>query len=152
MIIELFIEGEPVAQPRPRAVSMGGKARMYNPKTAKAWKKLIGIRVSSFLLSKGITSPMMGAVAVRSVFYLQRPKSHYGTGRNASRLKDSAPAFCTKKPDLDNLQKAVFDALTDIQAWHDDSQVIDECTVKKWADGRGPGLFLTIEPIEPQNK
>ena len=132
-----------MAQPRPRAVSMGGKARMYNPKTAKDWKRQIGLSLME------VISPEYrgyeGAVEVHSTFLLKRPKSHYGTGRNNDRLKDNAPAFCLKKPDLDNLQKAVFDAITDHKIWKDDSQVIKETTEKLWADNQSNGLLLNIK-------
>ncbi len=33
--------GEPKGQPRGRAVSIAGHARVYDPKTAEGWKSLI---------------------------------------------------------------------------------------------------------------
>ena len=58
------------------------------------------------------------------IFRFQRPKSHFGTGRNAGKLKKSAPRCHVVKPDLSKLVRAVEDALTGI-IWRDDSQVID---------------------------
>ena len=57
-----------------------------------------------------------GPVIVTVDFYLPRPKSHYGTGRNAGALKPSAPAEHLTMPDLDKLTRAVGDALTRL-AW-----------------------------------
>ena len=58
-------------------------------------------------------------------FVMPRPKEHFGTGRNAGKLKSSAPRWCTtKNSDRTNLLKAVEDALTGI-VWDDDSQVVD---------------------------
>ena len=37
----------------------------------------------------------------------------------------SAPTRPTGKPDRDNLDKAVCDAITAARVWHDDSQVTD---------------------------
>ena len=142
---EIFVPGDPVAQPRPRAVSMGGKARMYNPKTAKAWKQKIGLAVLAELA--GV--PMFeGALVVDCVFYMARPKSHFGTGRNAEKLKSSAPKHCTKKPDLDNLVKAVFDSLTDHKVWKDDSYVTGSYVGKRWADDFDAGVSITILDLE----
>lgn len=57
-------------------------------------------------------------------FYMPRPKSHYGTGRNSGKIKASAPGYADhrSKPDLDNLIKGVMDGLTGA-LYEDDSQV-----------------------------
>ena len=68
-------------------------------------------------------------------FFFARPKSHFGTGKNCKALKTTSPVQHTQKPDLDNLAKAVLDAITDLQIWKDDSQVWN-CTVQKeYTDG-----------------
>lgn len=64
------------------------------------------------------------AVQVRITFYFLRPASHYGTGRNAGVLKDSAPLYPeTTGDDLDKLARAALDALTGI-VWKDDKRVV----------------------------
>jgi Holliday junction resolvase RusA-like endonuclease len=58
-------------------------------------------------------------------FVMTRPDGHFGTGKNAGKLKPSAPRWPTaKNGDRTNLLKAVEDALTGI-VWHDDAQVVD---------------------------
>ena len=47
--------------------------------------------------------PIAEAVALDVTFILPRAKNHYGTGRNATKLKPSAPTHHTKTPDLDKL-------------------------------------------------
>ncbi|MBQ2175307.1 MAG: RusA family crossover junction endodeoxyribonuclease, partial [Alphaproteobacteria bacterium] len=42
----------------------------------------------------------------------------------------------TVKPDLDNLTKALLDALNDI-AWHDDAQIVDLQIRKEYTTGDG---------------
>src|SRR3954465_6213554 len=56
---------------------------------------------------------LLGPVYVIAVFYFTRPKSHYGTGSKAFKIKNSAPTFKQSTPDLDKLQRAIGDALTD---------------------------------------
>jgi len=57
-------------------------------------------------------------------FRLDRPKSHYGSGRNSAIIKDSAPDYPIVRPDLDKLTRSINDALTRI-VFKDDSQVVD---------------------------
>lgn len=83
-----------------------------------------------------VKEPFEGAVGVSAVFYVCRPKSHFGTGRNAGCLRKSAPAYpVTKRAgDLDKLARAVLDALTGV-AYRDDSQVIELRLSKLYAEG-----------------
>jgi Holliday junction resolvase RusA-like endonuclease len=74
-----------------------------------------------------------GAVSIEVVFRLPRPKGHYGTGRNAGQLKDSAPHLHTTKPDLDKLQRAIGDALKGI-AYVEDSRVVEWKAYKRYAE------------------
>jgi Holliday junction resolvase RusA-like endonuclease len=57
------------------------------------------------------------------LFVLERPKTDWGTGRNAGRLKPRAPAWPLKRPDSTKLVRAVEDALTGI-LWSDDSVIV----------------------------
>lgn len=56
----------------------------------------------------------------------------------------------TKKPDVDNLAKAVLDVCTALRIWHDDAQVVDLRIRKVYHRDKGgtPGLELTIRPYE----
>jgi hypothetical protein len=65
-------------------------------------------------------------VAVVVTFFRRRGKGHYGAGRNADVLKDSAPAFPITAPDATKLWRGFEDALTGV-AWHDDSRVAAQC-------------------------
>ena len=66
-----------------------------------------------------ISSPCLLSVD----FFFARPKSHYGTGRNAGKRKPSAPRYHAQTPDLAKLMRAIEDGITGI-IWHDDKQVI----------------------------
>jgi Holliday junction resolvase RusA-like endonuclease len=78
-------------------------------------------------------------------FYLPRPKGHYGSGKNSGTLKVSAPTRPTGKPDRDNLDKAVCDAITAAGLWADDSQVTDGRIRKRYVDRyHATGCNITI--------
>lgn len=94
-----------------------------------------------------------GPVAVMLDFYLPRPKAHYGTGRNAQKLRQGAPGMPSGKPDIDKLTRAVLDAMTGV-AFHDDSQVCFIMASKNYATPeRDPGVSMLVRSVEvPVNR
>lgn len=72
---------------------------------------------------------------------LERPAGHWGTGRNADRLKPSAPYWPATDLDVDKLTRAVLDALTATKQhegiWPNDAQIIDGAIRKRYASMRG---------------
>jgi Holliday junction resolvase RusA-like endonuclease len=66
---------------------------------------------------------LRGPVYVRLRFYFARPRSHFGTGRNARQLKPSAPLRMCVMPDVDKLARCALDPLTGI-VFVDDAQVV----------------------------
>lgn len=63
-------------------------------------------------------------VQVAATFVFPRPKSHYGNGRNVHWVKESAPFYKKSAPDLDKLQRALGDALTQAGVIHDDALIV----------------------------
>jgi len=147
--ITVFVEGDPKAQPRPRAFARmmpGGRAvaRVYDAGTAENWKS----RIAAALVSSRPGVPWDGPVAVRMDFVIRRPKSHYGTGKKNQAVRGSAPPAPTGRPDLDNLEKAVLDACTTMGIWRDDSQVVCSDSSKIYSrPDRRPGLYLEMESL-----
>lgn len=141
-ILDVFIPGIPKGQPRPRAFVAGGKARVYNPSTAESWKSEIASRIQCYLSDTPITDPLR----VELTFLMPRPKSHYRTGKYAGELKDNAPEYHTKTPDLDNMLKSFLDALTAVGFWKDDDQVAVCCMSKIYANER-TGCRVIIETL-----
>jgi hypothetical protein len=64
-------------------------------------------------------------------------------------LKEIVPH--TERPDKDNLEKAVMDALTGIQIWNDDCQVYGGNTEKYWTPGKS-GARIWIEAEDANDK
>lgn len=148
--IAFFVQGEPKAQPRPRAFAMNmgkddqGKdkyqARMYDAGTAEGWKSCVATAAKEFIPTEPLSVPLR----VTLVFYMPRPKSHFRTNGT---LKDSAPIWFTSKPDTDNLSKAVLDALTILGMWRDDSLVVKSTVVKAYC-GKRTGCDVCIEAMD----
>lgn len=140
-MISFFVPGVPVAQPRVKATAQGGFARVYTPTAANCWKATVAHAFGEHPAAEVLTGPVYLALS----FVMPRPQGHYGTGRNAERLKDSAPLWHAKVPDLDNLEKAVKDALKGL-AWRDDSQVC--VVVKRKQYGDRCGCRVVISNVE----
>lgn len=49
------------------------------------------------------------------------------------------------KPDIDNSQKLLFDCMTDLGFWKDDSLIVSLIAEKFWADL--PGIYIKIEEV-----
>lgn len=92
------------------------------------------------------STPLDQPLKVTLYFDFQRPKSHFGTGKNKDILKENSPNNHTSRPDIDNLVKFVLDALNTIY-WRDDS-VICELHVFKFYSTK-PRTTIHIELIEP---
>jgi Holliday junction resolvase RusA-like endonuclease len=136
------VTGMPKGQPRPRAFSRGGRAAVYDPGTAEGWKGDVA-RACATLEGAGIHQPL----SVTLTFYMPRPKSHY---RSNGDLKNNVPRFMnTSRPDVDNLAKAVLDALTNIRVWLDDDQVCELIVRKYWEQPNesAPGCVIRITEI-----
>jgi crossover junction endodeoxyribonuclease RusA len=92
-----------------------------------------------------------GAVSVDITAALPRPKHHYGAGRNAGSVRPSAPRYPTGKPDRDNLDKLVLDALTGA-AFADDAAVVDGRIAKRYArSGDRPCWVISVEPMPEED-
>lgn len=72
-----------------------------------------------------------GPLRLDIVIYRRRPKGHYGTGKNAARIRPGAPPFPTTKPDVNKQGRQVEDALTGV-VWRDDAQIVEEHLQKRY--------------------
>ncbi len=149
-MISFFVRGAPKGQPRPRAFArkFGDKwsARVYDAGTAEGWKSLVAVAYRETV--GAVIAPIHGPVRLEVTFWMARPKSH----RGAHGLKPSAPKAHVQKPDLDNLEKAVMDALTQIGAWLDDAQVCEKVSRRMWVpeDGGCEGAHIVIFEIKAE--
>lgn len=133
-----FAPGNPKGQPRPRAFSRGGSARVYDPGTAEGWKGSVAIGSQPFKPP----APLSGPIRVDLEFYFARPKRLCRRNDPQGRIPHAG------KPDLDNLAKAVLDALTQLGWWQDDAQVFAGLWVKFWVPmGTAPGVIVMVSEL-----
>lgn len=113
-------------------------------KKTKSWQAIVKAEAKKHAPA----TPLVGPISVNFTFYMPRPKSHFGTGKNSKSLKLSAPAYLIGKPDVLKLARAVEDALTGI-IYVDDSQIVDERLSKSY-DGNSvfSGVLIKIETYD----
>jgi Holliday junction resolvase RusA-like endonuclease len=143
MAISFFIDAEPVGMPRlTQTRAKGGKrvalpltkmnplTRRWEPHPVIAFKSLVQMRARQAYQG----APLAGPVRVEMVFLFARPK----------RLKAGGRVMAPVKPDVDNLEKAIFDPLNKL-LWNDDSQIVEVVATKFYAaSDELPGVQVVV--------
>ena len=123
MPLSFSVPGSPIPQPRPRVSTRGGFARAYVPAKHPVHRYRASVAEAAKAAGAAVSED---AVAVELTFLFERPASH----KTKKGIKRDAPTL--PREDVDNLAKAVLDALTCV-AWHDDRQVARLTVVKAYA-------------------
>ena len=130
------IEGRPVPKERPRHTRYG---TTYTPKKTQDYEAL----VAASFLSSGTKKYMDGELLnVDMRFYFKVPKNY--TKKQREELMDNP--YYGKRPDMDNLEKAVLDGLNGV-AYADDSQVVEKHSAKCY-DLKGIGERVEVNIME----
>lgn len=110
------VNTEPIAKGRPRFVKRGKFVQTYTPKKTLDYETII--KKEFIKQCEGeYNSEYTGAIDVRITFFFAPPKS---ISKKKKEQLIGTPHL--KKPDTDNLAKAILDALNGT-AWKDDSQI-----------------------------
>lgn len=127
---------DPIPKGRPRLSTKTG--RIYTPKRTEEFQNEIRKRVC-YELGKYFDFPMYPKevpVCIDIDFVFRRPKPLQ------TRKYPEGFLWRPKGDDVDNLEKAVYDALNGI-LWHDDRQIVEGRTRKLWAK-RGEDAMIVI--------
>lgn len=127
------VQTEPQGKARPRADGRSG--RIYTPSKTAKYEKLIR---EEFKRQNPDWSPAEEAVSVTITAGFRIPLSWSKKKREAA---VSAPV--KKKPDIDNIEKAILDALNGV-AYVDDALIARTYCMKVFAAGE-PYIVATIE-------
>lgn len=124
-----FVPGKPAPQGSKRHVGRG--IMIESSKAVKPWRT----DIRETLLAVHTGPPLDGPIYAELLFVMPRPAS--------TPKRHTPPAI--KRPDLDKLVRAVFDAIGSAGVWRDDSQVVHLHTVKRLArtDER-PGVHIVL--------
>lgn len=123
-LTKLTIPIEPKPQTRPKFSKFG----TYEDPKMKAWRKSCAYLVKSLWQGEKLEGPLKVSVT----FYMKAPQSigKKPTPRAKPKTWEKFKRFVaelmwhSKKPDIDNLIKAVFDSISDAKCvWNDDNQV-----------------------------
>lgn len=134
-MITICVPCIPVAQPRQRHALIAGHVRNYTPAKdpVNAFKATLRLAAQQVYHGPPLSGPLR--VIIDAVF----PRLSNTPKKRPGRLRK------TTKPDLDNVAKAVMDALNGL-TWADDA-AISELTVTKWhaAADEQPNVEILIE-------
>ena len=126
-MIDFTIPGPPRGKGRPRAFKRGNHIAMYTDNKTAAYENLVALACKESM--KG--GPMLDGPVTVMVF------AHFPVAKSASKTAQKAMLegriFPTKKPDLDNVGKAVLDGLNGV-AFVDDAQVCHLTMNKIYSD------------------
>lgn len=139
MNIAFEVPGEPVAKGRARASTFGGHIRMHTPQKTVNYESMVAMLAQQAMAGRApLTGPVM--LSVYAVF--QPPKSW---SKKLQQLNMETPQFVVKKPDFDNVIKALCDGMNGV-VWVDDSQVAALGVCSK-VYGIRPRVEVTIESL-----
>lgn len=134
MDVSFDVEATPVAQPRARSQSLGGRPYVDRTHPIYHFKSRVQEECRRVYGHK----PHYGPVVLAMQFLMPRPKIH-----GKKRRRGREPHVC--RPDCDNLAKGVMDALNGL-LWVDDQQVFCLSVVKLYCEeARHPGVVVEVE-------
>lgn len=149
-VIMFFVPGQAVPQGSKTAFiskSTGRPIVVDKDRRLPEWRSKVTNSAMQRMADTAYSLPLTGPLAVSITFVMERPRSHYGTGKNADKVKASSPKWPATMPDIDKLLRAILDGITDSQMWRDDGQVVWVQCAKRYRDStplRGPGVHITI--------
>lgn len=135
--VSFHVPGEPVGKGRPRVGKIGGHARLFTPQKTASYEGLIAHAAQVAMAG---AAPLDCACQVQLSITVSVPAS-WSKKKAAAAL--AGQVLPTKKPDADNVVKAVFDGMNGV-VWRDDVQAVDLFLRKRY--GATPGVFVRVTP------
>ena len=115
--MHLIIQGNPIGKGRPRVTTRGGFARAYTPRRTADYESSI---VTAYKQQIPSNYKLEGPIKANIKAYFKLPNS---TTKKDKALMLSNIIKHTHKPDIDNIEKSILDALNGL-AYEDDSQIV----------------------------
>jgi Holliday junction resolvase len=135
--IYFIIPGEMVGQGRPRATTINGHARMYEPQKSVNYQNLVKMLATEKMEGR---PPFIGQIEIDITPKKAIPDS-YPKWLKEMLLAEGSQAQPMCKPDNDNIEKAIMDGMNKI-VYRDDTQVTVNHTSKRF--GEKNEVFVTV--------
>lgn len=137
-MLTFFVPGKPVGKGRPRIGRVGQHARMFTPAATVSYENLV--RMMAHQAMEGLNmleGPCLLVMKISCQIPASWPKK---------KQMDAAAGvtYPTTKPDIDNVVKAICDALNGV-VWKDDVQVCTIACSKVYSVT--PGVDVTVKPL-----
>lgn len=141
---------EPKPQSRPRAGKRYGQVGVYEDKKMLVWRKNC-----TLLVQRLYDGPYFdGPIKVDMTFYMPAPKTISEPPKTKSKAKKvqqyddfiNERIYVDKKPDLDNLEKAVYDSISKAgNVWADDNIIVEHLTRKVYSPN--PRIAIEVKEV-----
>jgi len=135
--VEFIYYGIPTGKGRARVSTRGGFPRAYTPKKTKEAEQNLQAQAAQYRPDRLFE----GAISINYHIFVPIPKSFSKKKREDALMGKMHPLT---KPDIDNIEKLVFDAFNGV-IWLDDRQVVE--VIKKKSYGQTPCISFIIEEI-----
>lgn len=137
--VSFVVPGEAVGKGRPRVSTIGGHARMFTPTKTANYETLIALAAQAAMNGRELIT---GPVMIEMKIFVSVAASWSKKKRAEALSGDVMP---TKKPDIDNVLKAICDGINGI-VFKDDVQVTNVSMSKRF--GETPGVLVRVVPLE----
>lgn len=139
--LQFIIPGQPVAKGRPKAARRGKFITMYTPAKTANYEGLVAYIASLAMTGRSL---MQGPVSVEIDIKLQIPESWSKKKKLAA---NDGKVAATKKPDIDNVFKAIADGMNGV-VLRDDSQIVQTTNRKRYSET--PGVIVIVRELDLQ--
>ena len=137
-LLKIEIPGSPIGQGRPKFSTINGHPKAYDPEKSRNYKAYVRMLATQAIKDSGFEM-IDGPCNVVIQAYFEVPKSKSKKFREAALKGTERP---TKKPDADNIVKAIQDALNGL-VYKDDAYIVHLAYQKFYSDNPRVEVFVT---------
>lgn len=127
--LKFEVPGSPIGQGRPKFSTINGHAKAYDPEKSRNYKAYVKLLATQAMKDTGFTM-LEGPCCLDILAFFEVPKSKSKKFRERALMGIERP---TKKPDIDNIVKALQDALNGL-AYKDDSSIVYLSVAKHYSE------------------
>ena len=136
--VSFVVPGEAVGKGRPRVSTIGGHARMFTPTKTANYETLIAMAAQQAMAGR----ELIGGPVLVEMKIMVSVAASWSKKKTAEAL--AGDVMPTKKPDADNVLKAICDGINGI-VFKDDVQVVNVSLSKRFSET--PGVSVRVVPL-----